>query len=155
MRQAFFLCFLLLVRLPIERSLQMKIKYQFINESIEIEVSDEWGELLIEFDRQDHNNDRREIRRHTTLDNGYGDGEWLAFDQELDELLSRKETAIHVRAAVDQLKPKQRDLICALYLAGKALSQAEYAALLGITEYSVKQNAWRARTALKRILEKM
>ena len=76
----------------------MKIKYQFINESIEIEVSDEWGELLIEFDRQDHNNDRRETRRHTTLDNGYGDGEWLAFDQELDELLSRKETAIHVRA---------------------------------------------------------
>ena len=133
----------------------MKIKYQFINESIEVEVSDEWGELLIEFDRQDHNNDRRETRRHTTLDNGYNDGEWLAFDHELDELLSRKETAMRVHMAVEQLRPKQRNLICALYLSGKALSQADYAALLGIDEDSVKQNAWRARTALKIILEKM
>jgi DNA-directed RNA polymerase specialized sigma24 family protein len=56
---------------------------------------------------------------------------------------------------VNLLKPKQRDLIHALYLSDKPLSQAEYAAKLGIAEESVKQNAWRARNSLKKILKKV
>lgn len=42
----------------------MKIKYQFADETVEIEVSEEWGNVLIEFDRRERNNNRRETRRH-------------------------------------------------------------------------------------------
>jgi len=41
----------LLVRLPIERSKTMKIKYQFNDEEAEIDVSDDWGKILTDLDR--------------------------------------------------------------------------------------------------------
>ena len=33
----------------------MKIQYKFSSETIEIEVSDEWSEILIDLDRQEYN----------------------------------------------------------------------------------------------------
>ena len=38
----------------------MKIKYEFANEVIEIEVSDEWGMIVLEMDRLNYNNDKKE-----------------------------------------------------------------------------------------------
>jgi len=46
----------------------MKIKYHFNTETIEIEVSEEWGEILVELDRQEYNINHKETRRHTSLD---------------------------------------------------------------------------------------
>ena len=46
----------------------MKIKYQFATETVEIEVSDDWGNLVIDLDRQEYNNDHKENRRHVSLD---------------------------------------------------------------------------------------
>lgn len=45
----------------------MKIKYEFANETVEIEVDEEWGNLLIDLDRQEYNNDHAETRRHCSL----------------------------------------------------------------------------------------
>lgn len=45
----------------------MKIKYQFANESIEIEVSDDWGNILIGLDRLEYNVNQKETRRHVSL----------------------------------------------------------------------------------------
>ena len=43
----------------------MKTKYEFVNgEVVEIEVSEEWAEVLAELDRQEYNNDKKETRRH-------------------------------------------------------------------------------------------
>ena len=39
----------------------MKVQYKFASETIEIEVSDEWGEILIDLDRQEYNNDHKPI----------------------------------------------------------------------------------------------
>ena len=47
---------------------KMKIKYEFVNgETSEIEVDDSLGELLVDFDRQQYNNDHKETRRHVSL----------------------------------------------------------------------------------------
>ena len=35
----------------------MKIRYSFVNETISIDVPDDWGEILIDLDRQEYNND--------------------------------------------------------------------------------------------------
>lgn len=46
----------------------MKIKYQFINESVEIDVSEGWGEILIDIDRQEYNINHKETRRHYSME---------------------------------------------------------------------------------------
>ena len=47
----------------------MKVRYEFANGEIsEIEVDDNLGELLVDFDRQEYNNDHKETRRHISLD---------------------------------------------------------------------------------------
>lgn len=131
----------------------MKFKYKFANETLEIEVNDEWGNTLIELDRLEYNNKHKETRRHSSLECMDYEGEFFADEIDIPLLLERKETAALLRYAVKQLKHKQRDLIYALYLADKPLSQSEYASHLGIEEESVKQSAWRARSALKKIIK--
>ena len=59
---------------------QMKIQYKFANETVEIEVSDEWGEILIDLDRQEYNNDHKETRRHYHLEGCAYEGEDFAVD---------------------------------------------------------------------------
>lgn len=134
----------------------MKITYKFATgETTTIEVSDEIGEILIDLDRKEYNVNHRETRRHTLLDGLDFEGKLFADNIDIPHLLEQKETAQMVRAAVEQLRPKQRDLIYALYLLDKPVSQAEYGRQLGIAETSVQQNARRAKQALKEILEKV
>lgn len=134
----------------------MKITYKFATgETTTIEVSDEIGEIMIDLDRQEYNVNHRETRRHTSLDGLDFEGKLFADNIDIPHLLEQKETAQMVRAAVEQLKPKQRDLIYALYLSDKPVSQAEYGRQLGIAETSVQQNARRAKQALKEIFEKV
>ena len=47
----------------------MKVRYEFVTgEFTEIEVDDSLGELLVDFDRQEYNNNHKETRRHCSLD---------------------------------------------------------------------------------------
>lgn len=45
----------------------MKIWYRFADGDVEIEISDEWGEVILDMDRREHKNHRRETRRHISL----------------------------------------------------------------------------------------
>ena len=45
----------------------MKVRYEFVTgEFTEIEVDDSLGELLVDFDRQEYNNNHKETRRHVS-----------------------------------------------------------------------------------------
>ena len=57
-----------------------KYEYSFSNESVIIEVSDEWVDILEELDRIEYNNNHAETRRHVSLDDGE-DGEWLSTEK--------------------------------------------------------------------------
>ena len=57
-----------------------KYEYSFSNESVIIEVSDEWADILEELDRIEYNNNHAETRRHVSLDGGE-DGEWLSTEK--------------------------------------------------------------------------
>ena len=46
----------------------MKIEYKFVTGTVEVEVPDEWGTVLVDLDRQEYNNDHKETRRHCSLD---------------------------------------------------------------------------------------
>ena len=42
----------------------MKIKYQFANETVTIEVEDQWATVLVDLDREEYNDNHRETRRY-------------------------------------------------------------------------------------------
>ncbi len=135
----------------------VNIKYRFADGHIEeLEVEQEIAEALNELDRKEYNNTQKECRRHVLFSGMEYEGDNL-----VDPRLNTEQAAIgridtrKIRLALQQLRPQQQALIYALYLSTKPLSQAEYAAVLGVREDSVKQNAWRARLALKKILEKL
>ena len=46
----------------------MKYNYEFLDETVEIEISEEWAAVLYEFDKREYNNNHTETRRHITLD---------------------------------------------------------------------------------------
>ena len=46
----------------------MKIKYEFVTGAVEVEVTDDWGTILVDLDRQEYNINHKETRRHCSLD---------------------------------------------------------------------------------------
>ena len=46
----------------------MKVKYQFVNEMVEIEVDNDWSAVITELDRKERNNNKTETRRHCSFD---------------------------------------------------------------------------------------
>ena len=42
----------------------MKIKYEFANEAVEIEVEEKWATIVLDLDREEYNGNHRETRRH-------------------------------------------------------------------------------------------
>ena len=78
----------------------MKVRYEFVNGEIsEIEVDDNLGELLVDFDRQEYNNDHKETRRHTSLDGMEYEGEaFLSPENTEEQVLKRADMACLLRA---------------------------------------------------------
>lgn len=147
----------------------MKINYHFSNnETTEIEISNEWGENILELDRQEYNINRKETRRHTALD-AY---EYLddhadtnprlsrdAFEfrrricsdsAEIAAGLERKYTLQHIRNAINKMKPEQRDLIRAIYFEG--ISVNDYAKSEGVSHSAISHRLQTAYKHLKKLL---
>lgn len=128
----------------------MKIKYEFANEVVEVEVDEKWAEIVMELDRCDYNNDHRETRRHS----GYG-----TFGDEAGWLTTEKpETYIWIAGqtispddkrfikAVRTLTDKQKELFVAVYCNGMSIK--EYALAYGI---DAKAASKRNRALIKKI----
>ena len=88
-------------------------RYEFCDGTVnEVEVSDEWYALLIKMDKQEKNNDRRQTRRHVSLD-------YLnTFDLDIEAPgsdpitgLIKSEDKEELHKAINFLSPKQRKLI--------------------------------------------
>ena len=111
----------------------MKIKYEFANETVEIEVSDEWGNILIDLDRQEYNNNHKETRRHYHLEACTYEGQDFAIeDRAIAAIFEGDE---RVAAAIEKLPPKQRKVILSLFFEG--MTQSEYARLHGLAKATV------------------
>ena len=135
----------------------VKITYRFADGHVEeIEVEKEVAEMLEDQECKERSNNRRETRRHELLSSLEFEGELfvdLRSDTELAAIRTIETKKLWM--AFSLLKPKQQKLLFALYLSARPVSQAEYAVRHGLREESVWQNAWRARNALKKLLEKL
>ena len=95
---------------------KMKIKYEFVNgETSEIEVDDSLGELLVDFERQQYNNDHKETRRHVSLDGMDYEGELFVSAEDTEGETERREDMARLFSAMEVLSPDQRELVEKVY----------------------------------------
>lgn len=98
----------------------MKVKYSFNNgETVEIEVDSYWGEIILQFDREERNNDHKETRgdrkyqsgSRLSLDAMNYEGESFSDGTDIlgDLIKSEESKALH--KAITELQPQQQQLL--------------------------------------------
>ena len=131
---------------------KMKIKYEFVNgETSEIEVDDSLGELLVDFDRQQYNNDHKETRRHVSLDGMDYEGELFASAEDTAGEAERREDTARLLSAMEALSPAQQELVLKVYFNGR--SCASIAAEEGVDKSAISHRLERIYKKLRKILK--
>lgn len=128
----------------------MKVKYQFVNEMVEIEIDNDWSAVITELDRKERNNNKTETRRHCSFD---------AFDMETSfgsdtdasmEFLKKAEFK-NVYATLEKLSERHRHLLTAVYMDGVSLT--ELAIQEGCTVAAIHYALSTARKKFKKIYQ--
>lgn len=126
----------------------MKIRYEFVNGEVsEIEVDEGLGELLVDFDRQQYNNDHKETRRHVSLDGMDYEGELFTSAEDTEGELLRREDTAQLMEAMEALSPSQRELVLKVYFEDQRI--VDIARAEGVTKQSVHERLKRAIHKLK------
>lgn len=129
----------------------MKIKYEFVNEIIEIEVEDEWANIIDDMDRQEYNNQKKETRRHYSLDACTYEGKNYAIDDKgISELFKDMGEAEKLKIAIKHLSDKQQSLIKAIYFEGVTVN--EYAKKEGVDHSAISHRLKTIYKKLKKLL---
>ena len=131
----------------------MKIEYKFVtDEDVSIEVHGEFEEIMLELDRNLKNNDRKETRRHESLD--LFDKDERNSDITVDILgdVCRNFDKDKLYDAIAKLKPQEQELIHKLYLDEYPMTQAKYSEILGITENAVRKRLTKIKIKLKQLI---
>ena len=130
------------------RTAKMKIRYEFVNGEVsEIEVDEGLGELLVDFDRQQYNNDHKETRRHVSLDGMDYEGELFTSAEDTERELLRREDTARLMEAMEALSPSQRELLLKVYFEDQRI--VDIARAEGVTKQSVHERLKRAIHKLK------
>ena len=129
----------------------MKIQYKFATETISIDVPDDWGEILIDLDRQEYNNNHKETRRHYSLEGKVYEGmDYAVEDPGLEALFAGPTDEERLRAAIQKLAPDQQAMIRAIYFDGVSVN--DYAARMGVTQSAVSHRLQTVKKKMKKLL---
>lgn len=128
----------------------MKIKYEFANETVEIEVTDDWGDILIDLDRQEYNIDHKETRRHCSLEAYNQDDALLPSDEDVFMDFIRKEDSRRLQSAISKLESRQKQLIQQVFFEGRRY--ADIAREEGKDPSTIRQATERALKKMKKFL---
>lgn len=94
----------------------MKITYEFVTGEVsEVEVDERLGGMLLDLDRQQENNDKKETRRHFSLDGMDYEGELFASAEDTEREAVRREDMARLYSAMEALSPSQRELVEKVY----------------------------------------
>jgi len=100
----------------------MKVKYEFATESVDVEVDEIWGELLMDMDRREYNNDHKETRRHASLDELNLDDTLLPSKDNVEGEILRNEEMAELIGALEILTPEQLGLVKKVYFEGRTMA---------------------------------
>lgn len=131
----------------------MNIKYEFCNETVNIEVSEEWATVLAELDRQEYNDNHRETRRHCSLEALNLDDAYLPSDMDLEADIEKVLQAEHLRGVIDTLEPQQKELLHRVYVNGERMSAI--AKEEGVSKAAITQRMKRIYADLQKKLKNM
>ncbi|MBW9148521.1 sigma-70 family RNA polymerase sigma factor [Clostridium sp. CM028] len=126
----------------------MVIKYEFVTGEIaEIELSKDIAEIAIEIGRETYNNERRETRRHNSLEKKNEQG--FQFEDKsvaVDIIVEKKETSKALHNALEKLLPQQKVLVQKMFFQDISITQIARAE--GVNEAAI-------RNRLKKIYKKL
>ena len=128
----------------------MKIKYEFATETVEIEVDNDWKNILVDLDRQEYNIHHKETRRHCSLDAFNLDDALFPSDVDVLRDILKAEDAERLHSAIAKLEPRQQKLIRQVYFEGRtftSIAQEE-----GVDRTAVSKATQRAIRKLKKFL---
>ena len=131
----------------------MKYNYEFLDETVEVEVSKEWMEVLLELDQREYNNNHTETRRHISLDRFNDRSEVLVSKEpDLTDLMILKEEVDRVEKAITHLTCTQKEAINAVCY--EDISITDFAESIGIGQSAASQRIDTARKRIKKFLQK-
>lgn len=130
---------------------RVKVRYEFITGEVsEIEVDQGFGDLLVDFERQEYNNDHRETRRHVSLDGMDYEGEIFASGTDTESEAQNREDISRLYCAMDSLSPAQRELVLKVFF--EKVRVADIARGEGVTEAAVRNRLQKIYARLKKFL---
>ena len=126
----------------------MKVKYEYVNETVEIEVDERWAAVLAEMDKEEESINRRETRRHSSYSHG-DEGEWMIEDDDPEEtIIDMMNCQDKMKKLFDILSEKQRNLVRDLYVIG--LTQTECAEKYGVRQAAIAQQLATIKKKIKK-----
>ena len=128
----------------------MKIKYEFVTGAVEVEVTDDWGTILVDLDRQEYNINHKETRRHCSLDAFNLDDALFPSDVDVLRDILKAEDAERLHRAIAKLEPRQQKLIRQVFFEG--CGYTDIARTEGLDESTVRHATTRALKKLKKFL---
>ena len=126
----------------------MKIKYEFANETIEIEVEEEWADIVIDLDRQEYNLNHKETRRHCSLEAYNLDDALLPSDENVERDVIDDEDKKRLYKAIAALTPDQQELVRRVYFNNERL--ADIAREQGVSRAALTNRMNRIIASLKK-----
>lgn len=128
------------------------IKYEFADGTAsEIEVTEEIYAVHIEMANEEKRNNKRETRRHISLN--YLNELGIDFESNAADPLSaliRREDEKRIHKAIARLSDKQQKLLCAVLFEGKTITQT--AKELGLNKSSISRQLQTIYKKLKKFL---
>lgn len=128
----------------------MKIKYAFATETIEVEISEKDGNIIVDLDRQEYNVNHKETRRHCSLDAFNLDDALFPSDDNVEAEVAAKDEKRRLYAAIAKLSPRQQYLIRQVYFEGRKYT--DIAREEGVDRTAISHATDRALKRLKKFL---
>lgn len=129
----------------------MKIKYEFATETVEIDIEEQWANIVLDLDRQEYNTEHKETRRHCSLEAFNLDDSLLPSDEDLVGDVIRNQENEWLYRAIEMITPEQQDLVKAIFFDG--ISVSDYAASHGVSQPAISQKKETAIKKLKKLLK--
>ena len=127
----------------------MKYRYAFITGEEAVEISEEWAAVLEEMDHEEQLSNRRETRRHQSLDALLYEGLDFASDGDAESPLLEKEDGRELEAALGCLTEIQRRR---LLMHCKGMTFVQIGEAEGISRQKATTSVEKAILNLKKIL---
>lgn len=130
----------------------MKIKYQFVTgDSVEIEVPDSIGKVAVRADMDIQNNNRKETRKHKSLEKLHENGTQLSDENaDIHSIFEQKEARRSLYKALGNLPPQQRELIQKVFFEGQKM--ADIAREEGVSSQAVQERLAKIRLKLRKAM---